>query len=36
MLLSMSVTPEIDDIEVLKDYAIEKGVNDSLNQKHTN
>ena len=29
MLLSMSVTPEIDDIEVLKDYAIEKGVNDS-------
>ena len=29
MLLSMSVTPEIDDIEVLKDYAVEKGVNDS-------
>ena len=29
MLLSMSVTPKIDDIEVLKEYAIEKGVNDS-------
>ena len=29
MLLSMSVTPEIDNIEVLKNYAIEKGVNDS-------
>jgi len=29
MLLSMSVTPDIDDIEVLKDYAVEKGVNDS-------
>ena len=29
MLLSMSVTPDIDDIEVLKEYAVEKGVNDS-------
>jgi protein SCO1/2 len=29
MLLSMSVTPEIDNIEVLKEYAIEKGVIDS-------
>jgi protein SCO1/2 len=29
MLLSMSVTPDIDDIEVLKNYAVEKGVNDS-------
>ncbi|MBC8301232.1 MAG: SCO family protein [Flavobacteriaceae bacterium] len=29
MLLSMSVTPEIDSVEILKNYAIEKGVNDS-------
>ena len=29
MLLSMSVTPEIDSVEILKQYAIEKGVNDS-------
>ena len=29
MLLSMSVTPEIDNVEVLKKYAIEKGVIDS-------
>ena len=29
MLLSMSVTPEIDNVEVLKQYAIDKGVNDS-------
>ncbi|MAU62833.1 MAG: SCO family protein [Flavobacteriaceae bacterium] len=29
MLLSMSVTPEIDTVEILKNYAIEKGVNDS-------
>ena len=29
MLLSISVTPEIDNIKVLKDYTIEKGVNDS-------
>ena len=29
MLLSMSVTPEIDTVEVLKKYAIEKRVNDS-------
>ena len=29
MLLSMSVTPEIDNVEVLKEYAIEKGVIDS-------
>ena len=29
MLLSMSVTPEIDNVQVLKKYAIEKGVNDS-------
>ena len=29
MLLSISVTPEIDNIKVLKNYAIEKGVNDS-------
>ena len=29
MLLSMSVTPEIDTVEVLKKYAIEKSVNDS-------
>ncbi len=28
MLLSLSVTPEIDNVEVLKNYAIEKGVND--------
>tara|TARA_B100000497_G_scaffold72581_1_gene81498 strand:- start:99 stop:737 length:639 start_codon:yes stop_codon:yes gene_type:complete len=28
-LLSMSVTPEIDNVEILKQYAIEKGVNDS-------
>ena len=28
MLLSLSVTPDIDNIEVLKNYAIEKGVND--------
>ena len=28
-LLSLSVTPEIDDVEVLKKYAIEKGVIDS-------
>ena len=28
-LLSLSVTPEIDDVKVLKKYAIEKGVNDS-------
>jgi protein SCO1/2 len=26
MLLSLSVTPEIDNVEVLKNYAIEKGV----------
>ena len=25
----MSVTPEIDSVEILKNYAIEKGVNDS-------
>ena len=29
MLLSMSVTPEIDNVDVLKEYAIEKGVIDS-------
>jgi protein SCO1/2 len=29
MLLSMSVTPKIDNVEVLKQYAIDKGVNDS-------
>ena len=29
MLLSMSVTPEIDNVQVLKKYAIEKGVIDS-------
>ena len=29
MLLSISVTPEIDNIKVLKDYTIEKGINDS-------
>jgi protein SCO1/2 len=29
MLLSMSVTPEIDNVEVLKQYAIDKGVIDS-------
>ena len=29
MLLSMSVSPEIDTVEVLKKYAIEKRVNDS-------
>jgi len=29
MLLSMSVTPEIDNVEVLKQYAIDKEVNDS-------
>tara|TARA_B110000046_G_scaffold59212_1_gene66455 strand:- start:1348 stop:1983 length:636 start_codon:yes stop_codon:yes gene_type:complete len=29
MLLSMSVTPEIDSIELLKDYAKQKGVKDS-------
>jgi len=29
MLLSMSVTPEIDSVEILKNYAIQKGVNDS-------
>ena len=29
MLLSMSVTPEVDNVKVLKQYAIEKGVNDS-------
>ena len=29
MLLSMSVTPENDSFEILKNYAIEKGVNDS-------
>ena len=29
ILLSMSVTPEIDNVEVLKKYAIEKGVIDS-------
>ena len=29
MLLSMSVTPEIDNIKILKDYAIDKGVDDS-------
>ena len=28
-LLSISVTPEIDNVEILKQYAIEKGVNDS-------
>ena len=28
MLLSLSVTPDIDNIEVLKNYTIEKGVND--------
>ena len=28
MLLSLSVTPDIDNIEVLKNYATEKGVND--------
>ncbi len=28
MLLSLSVTPDIDNIEVLKNYAIDKGVND--------
>ena len=28
-LLSLSVTPEIDNVKVLKQYAIEKGVNDS-------
>ena len=28
-LLSLSVTPEIDDVKVLKKYAIEKKVNDS-------
>ncbi len=28
MLLSLSVTPNIDNVEVLKNYAIEKGVND--------
>ena len=29
LLLSLSVTPEIDSVDVLKKYAIEKGVNDS-------
>ena len=29
MMLSHSVTPEIDNVEVLKQYAIDKGVNDS-------
>ena len=29
MLLSMSVTPEVDNVKVLKQYAIEKGINDS-------
>ena len=29
MLLSLSVTPEIDNVEILKAYAEEKGVNDS-------
>jgi len=29
MLLSMSVTPEVDNVDVLKQYAIDKGVNDS-------
>ena len=29
MLLSLSVTPEIDNVEILKTYAKEKGVNDS-------
>ena len=29
MLLSLSVTPEIDSVSVLKNYAIEKGINDS-------
>tara|TARA_B100001250_G_C19795548_1_gene788548 strand:+ start:1477 stop:2106 length:630 start_codon:yes stop_codon:yes gene_type:complete len=29
MLLSMSVTPEIDSVQILKNYAVEKGVNDS-------
>ena len=28
-LLSLSVTPEIDNVKVLKEYAVEKGVNDS-------
>jgi protein SCO1/2 len=28
MLLSLSVTPDIDNVEVLKNYAIEKGIND--------
>ena len=28
-LLSLSVTPEIDNVKVLKEYAIKKGVNDS-------
>ena len=28
MLLSLSVTPDIDNVEVLKNYAIERGVND--------
>ena len=28
MLLSLSVTPEIDSVSVLKNYAIEKGIND--------
>src|SRR5690606_14563729 len=30
MLLSHSVTPDIDTPEVLKQYAVEKGVNDSI------
>ena len=29
MLLSMSVTPEIDNVEILKQYAVDKGVIDS-------
>ena len=29
MLLSLSVTPEIDNVEILKNYAEKKGVNDS-------
>ena len=28
-LLSLSVTPEIDNVKVLKEYAVQKGVNDS-------
>ena len=29
MLLSISVTPELDNVEVLKNYAVEKGVIDA-------